>query len=216
MVFWDLMFFRSGRFQRDAKQSEEWNRGAYLVEGLGHCGACHSPRNLFLAEEASRVYSGGTFEEKVAGGQIRRWSAVNLTSSKTGLGAWSVDDLARYLGSGFCLRAGVFGPMNDVVDNSLRDLSVEDVHAMAVYLKSLPPEESSEAAVVEAAAKAGARLYSDHCQECHMSSGRGGIFSAPPLSASAVVQADDPASLINVILYGLKRRRTSRSADGKP
>ncbi len=202
MAFWNPLFFKSGRFEPDPRQSGQWNRGAYLVEGLGHCDACHSPRNFFMAEQTSRAYSGGTFDEQVPGGQTRRWSAVNLTSSRTGLAAWSVDNLAGYLKTGFSLRAGVFGPMNDVVDRSLRNLSDDDVHAMAVYLKSLPPQRSGEAAPPKAAVTAGARLYSDNCEECHMSSGRGGLFSAPPLSASAVVQAGDPASLINIILYG--------------
>src|SRR5665213_1360308 len=168
MMFWNLMFFKSGRFEPDAKQSEEWNRGAYLVEGLGHCDACHSPRNVFMAEKTSHAYSGGNLQDKVTGGAIRRWSAVNLTSPRTGLAAWSVDNLAKYLKTGFSLRAGVFGPMNDVIDKSLKNLSVEDVHAMAIYLKSLPPQDSSEAALPEAAVKAGAVLYGDHCEECHM------------------------------------------------
>jgi mono/diheme cytochrome c family protein len=202
MTFWNLLFFKSVRFAPDPKQSQEWNRGAYLVEGLGHCDACHSPRDLFMAEKTSQAYAGGTLEEKVPAGQVRPWSAVNLTSAKSGLASWSVSDLARYLKTGFALRAGLFGPMNDVVDNSLKNLSVEDVHAMAVYLKSLPPQEASEAAPSPAAVQAGAKIYSDNCQECHMSSGRGGLFSAPPLAGSAVVQASDPASLINIILYG--------------
>jgi mono/diheme cytochrome c family protein len=127
---------------------------------------------------------------------------VNLTSSKTGLAAWSVDNLAKYLKTGVSPRAGVFGPMNDVVDNSLKNLSVEDVHAMAVYLKSLPPQEPNQASPSEAAVKAGAKIYSDHCAECHMASGRGGFLNSPPLAGSAVVQASDPASLINIIIYG--------------
>jgi mono/diheme cytochrome c family protein len=202
MRLWNLLFFRSGRFAPGPKQSEQWNRGAYLVEGLGHCDACHSPRNAFMAEESARAYSGGTFDEKVPGGQTRPWSAVNLTSSRTGLASWSVNELTRYLKAGFSLRAGVFGPMNDVVDNSLRNLSDADVQAMAVYLKSLPALGTDGTAPPAAALKAGTRIYSDECEECHMPSGRGGLFSAPPLSGSAVVQAGDPASLINVILYG--------------
>lgn len=202
MAFWNAMFFKPSRFQPDPRQSQQWNRGAYLVEGLGHCDACHSPRNLFMAEESDHAYSGGTLDEKVLGGQIRTWSAANLTSSKTGLAAWSVAELAKYLKTGFCLRAGVFGPMNDVVDNSLKNLSDADVQAMAVYLKSLPPLGAQATAPSAAAVRAGAKIYSDDCEECHMSSGRGGLFSAPPLSGSAVVQASDPASLINVILYG--------------
>lgn len=203
MMFWNLMLFKPERFEPDPKQSLEWNRGAYLVGGLGHCDACHSPRNFFMAEKANQAYSGGTFQEKVNGGQIRRWSAVNLTSSKTGLAAWSVGDLAGYLKTGFSLRAGVFGPMNDVIDRSLKNLSVEDSHAMAIYLKGLPPQESNQAAPPsDPAVRAGAKIYSNRCEECHMSSGRGGFLSAPPLAGSAVVQASDPASLINIILYG--------------
>jgi alcohol dehydrogenase (quinone), cytochrome c subunit len=113
-----------------------------------------------------------------------------------------VNDLTKYLKAGFCLRAGTFGPMNEVIDNSLKALSDADVHAMAVYLKSLPPVEPGGSVVADSDVQAGASIYGDHCQECHMRSGRGGLFSAPPLSASAVVQAQDPASLINVILYG--------------
>ena len=202
MVFWNALFFQPGRFQPDARQTAEWNRGAYLVDGLGHCGACHTPRNVFLAEKTGAAYAGGVLNESVPGGQVRSWSAVNLTSSASGLAAWSVNDLAKYLRSGFSLRAGTFGPMNEVIDNSLKNLSETDVHAMAVYLKSLPPQDSPQAVVSDAAVKAGAKLYGDHCQECHMSSGRGGLFSAPPLAGSAVVQAENPASLINVILYG--------------
>lgn len=202
MLFWNALFFDAGRFQPDAKQSAEWNRGAYLVQGLGHCDACHTPRNAFLAEKTNAAFSGGTLNESVPGGQVRAWSAVNLTSSKGGLGSWSVNDLTRYLKSGFSPRAGTFGPMNEVIVNSLKNLTDADVHAMAVYLKSLPPVDSPEPTIADASIKAGAKLYSDHCQECHMASGRGGLFSAPPLAGSAVVQAQSPASLINVILYG--------------
>ncbi|HEX4050449.1 MAG TPA: cytochrome c [Steroidobacteraceae bacterium] len=202
MVFWDALFLHSQRFQPDARRPAEWNRGAYLVEALGHCDACHTPRNVFMAEETGKAYAGGPLNEAVPGGRIRAWSAVNLTSAHNGLAAWSVSDLARYLKTGFSLRAGTFGPMNEVIDNSLKDLSEADVHAMSVYLKSLPPLEPAGMRVPESDVQAGARIYSDHCQECHMRSGRGGLFSAPPLAASAVVQAQDPSSLINVILYG--------------
>ncbi len=202
MPIWNALFFSSQRFQPNATQSAQWNRGAYLVEGLAHCDACHTPRNLFMAEKTGAAYSGGVLNETVPGGQVRSWSAVNLTSSKTGLAAWSVSELAKYLKAGFCLRAGTFGPMNEVIDNSLKDLNDADIQAMAVFLKSLPAVEPRGASVSASAVQAGAKIYSDRCQECHMRSGRGGLFSSPPLSGSAVVQAQDPASLINVILYG--------------
>lgn len=202
MSVWNWLFFKPARFQPDPKQSAEWNRGAYLVDGLGHCDACHTPRNLFLAEIAGRSYAGGSLTESVIDDQMRRWSAVNLTSAHSGLAAWSVDNLARYLKNGFGPRAGTFGPMNEVIVNSLHALTSDDIHAMATYLKSLPARADNSGAVTPDSAKAGAGIYKDRCEECHGSSGRGGLFNGPPLAGSAVVQDVDPATLINVVLYG--------------
>lgn len=202
MIFWNALFFIEGRYKRDSAQSEEWNRGAYLVEGLGHCSACHTPRNSFMAEDAKRSYAGGAIQDKVVEGKARRWSAVNLSSSKNGLGYWSVAELTRYLQTGFSPRAGSFGPMNEVIVNSLKHLTPEDVHAMAVYLKSLPPRDYTGPMVSADQAKAGAAIYKERCEKCHFASGRGGLFNGPPVAGSAIVQSDDPASLINVILYG--------------
>jgi alcohol dehydrogenase (quinone), cytochrome c subunit len=200
---WNALSFEPGRFVADPKRSAQWNRGAYLVEGLGHCGACHTPRDVFMAEIAGRAHEGGAMTEPLADGELRRWSAVNLTSAKNGLAAWSVDDLARYLHRGVSRRAGTFGPMNEVIVNSLMKLSAEDVRAMAVYLKSLPArgEYAGEPVAPELAAE-GAALYEEHCEECHGESGRGSMFGGPPLAGSAIVQADDPASLINIVLHG--------------
>ena len=202
LALWNELFFHEGRYVPNAAQSAEWNRGAYLVEGLGHCSACHSPRNKFMAEDSAKSYAGGILVAEVAGGRTRTWSAVNLSSAKTGLGAWSVSDLAKYLQTGFSARAGSFGPMNEVILNSLQKLRGDDVHAMAVYLKSLPARDYTGSEVSSEQVKAGEPIYKDHCQKCHSSSGRGGVLAAPPVAGSAVVQADDPASLINVILYG--------------
>jgi len=202
LALWDALFFNEGRFVPNATQSAEWNRGAYLVEGLGHCSACHTPRSLFMAEDSTRSYAGGIIQGEVAKGKQRRWSAVNLSSSKNGLGPWSVNDLAKYLQTGFSARAGSFGPMNEVILNSLKNLKSEDVHAVAVYLKSLPARDYTGATVSAEQIKAGEPIYKARCEKCHSSSGRGGMLSSPPVAGSAVVQADDPASLINIILYG--------------
>lgn len=202
MSVWNWLFFKPGRFQADPKQSSEWNRGAYLVEGLGHCDACHTPRNWFLAEETARSYAGGSFTDRVIDDQMRRWSAVNLTSAHSGLAAWSLANLARYLKSGVSPRAGTFGPMNDVIVNSLHNLSSDDIHAMATYLKSLPARDGNSGTVPADAVRSGAGIYKDRCDECHGSSGRGGMFNGPPLEGSAVVQDADPATLINIVLYG--------------
>ena len=202
LELWNARYFQEGRYQPSATQSPEWNRGAYLVEGLGHCSACHTPRDLFMAEDSARSYAGGTLQAEVAKGKTRPWSAVNLTSAKSGLGSWSVNDLTKYLQTGFSARAGSFGPMNEVILNSLKKLKSADVHAMAVYLKSLPARNDTDAGVSAEQVTAGAPVYKDHCEKCHSSSGRGGMFAGPPVAGSAVVQADDPASLVNVILYG--------------
>jgi mono/diheme cytochrome c family protein len=202
MAPWNALFFTEGRFSPDTARSAEWNRGAYLVQGLGHCSACHTPRNLFMAETAGNAYAGGLLQDHVAQGKIRRWSAVNLTSAKTGLGAWSVNDLAKYLQTGFSARGGTFGPMNEVIVNSLKKLTAEDVRAMALYLKSLPAQEYHGDGVTPQQASAGEAIYRDRCEKCHSASGRGGMFGGPPLAGSAVVQAEDPASLINIIIYG--------------
>ena len=202
MAIWNMLFFEEGRFAANAAQSPEWNRGAYLVEGLGHCGACHTPRGRLMAELAEQAHQGGRIMDKVGKDKVRAWSAVDLTASKHGLGAWSVNDLAKYLHTGVSARAGTFGPMNEVIVNSLKKLSAEDAHAMAVYLKSLPAREYVGERISQEQMQAGATIYKDRCEKCHSSSGRGGIFSAPPLAGSAVVQAADPASLINILIYG--------------
>jgi len=203
MKIWNKLFFKPAPFAEDKSQSAEWNRGAYLVEGLGHCSACHSPRNPAMAEIAGHAYAGGALQDKVGNaGPVRRWSAVNLTSAKEGLGNWPLEDLAKYLNTGLSAHAGSFGPMNDVIANSLTQLTKADAHAMAVYLKSLPAQDSKSAPVTADQARSGEAIYKDRCSSCHQSSGRGGLFTGPPVAGSAVAQADDPAALINVILYG--------------
>jgi len=204
MKLWNALYFKPARFTPDTARSSEWNRGAYLVEGLGHCSACHSPRNFMLAEVSNQAYAGGALLETDDKGRVHRWSGVNLTSAKSGLSAWSMDDIVRYLGTGFSPRAGTFGPMNEVIVNSTSHLEKGDLHAMAIYIKSLPARGGTGPWVTSEQGKAGEGLYTDRCQKCHMASGRGGMFNGPPLAGSAVVQAEDPASLINIILQGPK------------
>jgi mono/diheme cytochrome c family protein len=202
MAIWNALFFRSGRYAPDPTQSAEWNAGAYLVQGLGHCGACHTPRNMFLAESTDQAFAGGTLTDVVAPDKSRHWFAVNLTPARTGLASWSVDDLTRYLKTGYSQRAGAFGPMVAVVANGTLQLSAEDVRAMAVYLKGVPAREGPAPSGAAEQTPSGGAIYKERCEKCHMSSGRGGFLTGPPLAGSAVVQADDPASLINIILYG--------------
>lgn len=202
LAVWNGMFFKPGRLVADPARSAEWNRGAYLVEGLGHCSACHTPRNSLLAERADQRYQGAALQLEDPGGTVRRWYAVNLTSAKHGLSSWSASDLARYFQTGFSARAGTFGPMNEVILNSLKLLTPADLHAMAVYVKSLKGPEYAGPLVASDAIAAGAPVYKERCEKCHGASGRGGFFSGPPLAGSAVVQSTDPASLVNIVLRG--------------
>ncbi len=203
LFFWNMLFAENEIFQPDPEQSDEWNRGAYLTEGLGHCGACHSPRNFFLAEIEDQALSGGTYFDLVEEGKVRKWAAVNLTSASTGLGPWTEADVANYLRTGHSFKAGSFGPMNEVIENSMQYLTEEDAKAMAVYIKSLPPiERDTEQTLSEEETAMGLAVYEEHCEECHRDSGRGAFLKAPPVSGSAIVQAPSAASLINIILYG--------------
>jgi mono/diheme cytochrome c family protein len=202
MALWNALSFEAGRFKPDTTQTAEWNTGAYLVQGLGHCGACHTPRNMLLAEIADQAFAGGTLTDAVTPDKTRRWFAVNLRPAQNGLASWSVDDLAKYLKTGSSPRAGAFGPMVDVIANGTMQLTSEDVRAMSVYLKSLPVQAGPNHSVVAEQTKLGAAIYKQRCEKCHMSSGRGGFLTGPPLAGSAIVQAEDSASLINVILYG--------------
>ena len=222
MAIWNKLFLKAGPYTPDASQSAEWNRGAYLVQGLGHCGACHTPRNQLGGEKASLALTGGSYQDDILDSvheqeivkqdnMVRPWSAVNLTSSPQGLGAWSVDEIATYLKTGHNARAGAFGPMAQVVANSTSQLTDVDTHAMAVYLKSLPAlDQGPVAAPSQDLMQKGEVAYTVRCGDCHLPTGLGSPKTpdadptkvSPPLVGNVIVQAHDPASLINVILYG--------------
>jgi mono/diheme cytochrome c family protein len=202
---WKMLYFVEGRFTPDVARSAEWNRGAYLVEGLGHCGACHSPRNFLGAESSDLAMSGGEYSDKVAEGTVRSWSTPNLTAAPDGLRSWPIEDLAAYLKTGRNTFAETYGPMNEVIMNSTRHLSDADVHAMATYLKGLPGNKVKAPANANAdVLQAGETLYNVHCGTCHLPTGLGGDAesSGARLAGNPVVQAGNPASLINIILYG--------------
>ena len=203
LAVWKWLYADRDIHRPDDTRSAEWNRGAYLVRTLGHCGACHSPRNLLLANIPDRALSGGTLFHPVSQDKVRLWAAVNLTPASTGLGAWSRDDIASYLRIGHSPKAGSFGPMDRVIGEGTRHLTEDDALAMAAYLKSLLPIEGEAAAVpAPRERELGLALYTEHCEDCHMASGRGNFFKAPPLAGSAVAQAPSPLSLINIVLYG--------------
>lgn len=206
MSAWKMLFFDEGAYTPDKTKPAQWNRGAYLVEALGHCSACHSPRNFLGAENSDMAMTGGEYMDKIPGGALHEWSAPNLTSAPNGLGAWPVEEIAAYLKTGRNSFLETFGPMNEVIMDSTRHLQDADVLAMATYLKSLPANEGDLGSSADAEVlRAGETLYDVHCGTCHLPTGLGGPgedAGARLAGGSLVVQASNPASLINVILYG--------------
>jgi len=157
---------------------------------------------VLLAEDPARALQGGVMTGEVAPGLQRSWFAVNLRNVKHGLATWTPKDLTTYFAKGYSMRGASFGPMNEVITNSLSQLRTEDQKAIATYLKSLGGAEYAGPVVSAAEAEAGAGLYKEHCAECHQANGRGNFLKAPALAGNAVVQGENPASLINVILHG--------------
>lgn len=210
---WKSAFFDEGRYEPDPEQSEEWNRGAYLVEGLGHCAMCHSPRNAAGGVDGDLLMTGGVYMERVEG-KLSAWSAPNLTSADNGLGQWSHEDIADYLKLGFSERSGVFGPMNNVVVNSTRHMSADDVDAMTVYLKSLPANsQQSGKPATDDVLRAGSVQYDIHCGTCHLPTGEGSAETGPPVLWSPVVLDVNPETLINITLYGAQLPHTPPSTE---
>jgi mono/diheme cytochrome c family protein len=203
MRLWNLAFFRPGIFEPDQNKSAEWNRGGYLVEGIAHCGACHTPRNIFGAEKRGERFAGGT-----AGG----WFAPRLDGAeRSGLKSWSAEDIAEYLKSGRNAHSHADGPMAQVVLNSTSRMSDADIHAIAVYLKDLPagPAEAAVSPPSQAQMDSGEKLYKAACIACHEADGKGAPRIYPPLPGNANLQSHDPASAIRIMLDGAETITTA-------
>ena len=197
MAAWNKLYFTPGEFRRDTSRSDEWNRGAYLVEGLMHCGACHTPKNFA---------GGDKNDERLQGYALQGWFAPDITTDKRrGIGSWSADDLIAYLKTGHNRFTAATGPMADVVSRSSSKMTDADLHAVATYLTEQPaPDEKSPQPVAasDPAMKAGAAIYADECSACHAPPGTGVRNLFPALAGSASVQSTDPTSLIRIVLAG--------------
>lgn len=201
---WRALYFEPGEYRADAKQSAQWNRGAYLVQGLGHCSACHTARNSFGATAAQAELAGGMIA-------VLDWYAPPLNGDReNGLGNWETAHLTALLKTGISPRGAAFGPMAEVVGRSLQYLDNADIEAMAIYLKSLPPEATPEPATAqqpepaEAARlmKLGKQLYGDLCIDCHSDKGQGIAPAYPPLNGNQAITTASPVNAIRIVLNG--------------
>jgi len=193
---WRALYFEPGVYRSEPTRSAEWNRGAYLVEGLGHCNACHAARNVL----------GATSGPVLGGGQIEglNWYAPALTSPlETGIAAWPLEDIERLLATGVAPRAAISGPMAEVVRDSLQHLTAADRRAMAAYLKSLPQGAAPAlTAPMRAAIEQGGKIYDRHCKDCHGNDGLGAAGAYPPLADNRGVTSASPLNAIRSVLSG--------------
>lgn len=199
IAVWRALFFTPGSFVADPAKPAEWNRGAYLVDGLGHCIACHGTRNVL-----------GATEEKLglAGGPVENWYAPSLNSKReAGVADWDTQHVVALLKNGTSPRGSVMGPMADVVYRSTQHLSEADLNAMAVFLKQLPEGKSAVAATAPARRDAGvmargARIYDQQCVYCHGDAGQGAEGAYPALAGSRAVNMESSINLVQALRRG--------------
>ncbi|WP_234682932.1 c-type cytochrome [Bradyrhizobium monzae] len=200
---WRTLYFSEGEFKPDPTKSAEWNRGAYLVEGLGHCGMCHSPINALGGTSQSDAFKGGLIP-------MQNWYAPSLTSNReAGLGDWSIKDITDLLQTGVSARGVVYGPMAEVVHNSLQYLDDADTKAMAVYLKGIaegssPPAASTVLPTTESSLliSLGKTVYDKNCASCHGPQGEGKPPHWPPLANNQSIEMQSAVNPIRMVLNG--------------
>ena len=213
LIGWRTLYFHEGEYQPDPTRSVEWNRGAYLVDGLGHCSMCHTAINALGGSSESKAFEGGLIP-------MQDWYAPSLTSNKeAGLGDWSISDIADLLQKGVSRRGAVYGPMAEVVYDSLQYLSDDDVRAMAVYLKSLPQHggaDGGSSANVSREERGllftlGSKIYQTQCASCHGKSGEGKLPDFPPLANNQSIQMTSAVNPIRMVLNGGYAPGTTRN-----
>ncbi len=213
LAYWNAVFKpASTPYQDNPQQDASWNRGAYIVETLGHCGACHTPRGPAFNEVALSSSS----NDFLSGAYLDAWHASNLRQDdRTGLGRWSEDDIAAFLKTGRNAHATVFGSMLDAFNNSTQFFSDDDLKSVAKYLKSLPAakneapyqEDTKTVAALTGGdlSARGAALYMKQCSNCHGVDGKGRASLQPPLAGNPAVNETDASSVINIMLNGAGR-----------
>ena len=199
LAVWRALFFRPARFEPDRDRSADWNRGAYLVETLGHCNACHSRRNFFGATAGPLDLAGGLIP-------VQNWYAPSLYDNReAGVGEWSAADVIALLKTGISPRGSVQGPMAEVVARSTQFLADADLAAMAAYLRALPgagAEPSTPEGAPAAPSERGAKLYADHCAGCHGEQGEGVAGAYPALAGNRAIAITPPSNLVHIVVRG--------------
>lgn len=202
LAVWRALYFRPGTHEDDRTQSAQWNRGAYLVAALGHCGACHTARNALGASSSDMMdLSGGLIP-------MQNWYAPSLASpAEAGVANWDLGEIVQLLQTGVAARGTVLGPMAEVVLQSTQYLAPADLRAMAVFLKGLPQREPQAetpqpAAMSTRMAARGAKLYGEHCAQCHGDQGEGVPGAYPALAGNRAVTLAVTANLVQVVLGG--------------
>ena len=208
MNVWDWAFFNSGTYTPDNSKSAEWNRGAYLVQGPGHCTACHTPKNFAGSDKSGQYLQGANLQD---------WFAPDITNdNRRGLGRWSVEDVVKYLKTGHNAISGATGPMSEEVALASSGMTDADLKAIAMYLKSLPGrnDEQKPIAANDPQMQAGAAIYRDQCSACHQIDGKGVPNLFPSLAGSSQIRSDDPTTAIRVVLQGARSVATKDEPTG--
>jgi mono/diheme cytochrome c family protein len=204
IAIWRSLFFSSGTYKPQDNKSNEWNRGAYLAQGLGHCAACHSPRNAWGASGEVNDFSGGLMP-------LVNWYAPSLLSAQeTGLAEQSISEIALLLKSGQNATAVASGPMAEVVQHSTQHWPEADLLAVATYLKEQAQTNSASTiankpSITKSSGNylnLGAKIYEQHCEQCHQAQGQGVTHAYPALAQNRAVLLSDPTNLVQAVLYG--------------
>lgn len=200
LAVWRALYFRPVTHQADATRSTEWNRGSYLVRGLGHCGACHAPRDALGGQRADAEPGGATLPQQ-------GWYAPALNGpAEAGVADWPLQEVVQLLKTGSAPRGRVTGPMAEVVVRSTQHLDEADLRAIAVYLQALPPAPARARPAARAAAPApnerGRQLYEQRCADCHGAQGQGVAGVYPPLAGNRLVTMDNSANLVLAVVNG--------------
>jgi mono/diheme cytochrome c family protein len=203
MRAWNWLYFTAGEYRPDPQQSPEWNRGAFLVQGPGHCTACHTPKSFLGGDKTSQY---------LRGSEVQGWFAPDITNDDTaGLGRWSAQDVTAYLKTGHNRVSAATGPMAEEITHSSSHMTDSDLTAIATYLKSLGMRTDHSTAVAgsDPAMVAGQAIYRDQCSACHALDGHGVSQLFPSLADSAVVRSSDPSTLIRLVLRGARSVATT-------